>query len=99
MILEAREVQNEVGEVVQNWKCLRTIWACIEPLTGAERLVVAQATGTVDTKITTRTSSARLITPKTRLQDQRKGTLYDVDANIEWQNRGVFSELLCKEAA
>lgn len=96
-IEEAVESKNTVGEVLQTWTYVTSIWADIEPIRGEERLTLMQAKAVADTKITTRAAAARSVTPKMRFV--YKDRIFDIDSNIEWRNRGVFREIYCKEAA
>lgn len=93
----ATETKNSVGEVEQTWSEYKTIWAEIEPIRGEERFNLYQAKATIDTKITTRGSAAIGIKPKDRFV--YKDRIFDIDANVDWQSRGVFCEFFCKEVA
>ena len=96
-IEEATEVRNAVGEVVQEWAPVKTIYAAIDPLRGEERLSVQQVKPTIDTKITARTLAVRDMTSKMRMVYGNR--IFDIDSSIDWQTRGVFSEIYCKEQA
>lgn len=96
-IEEPLEARNSVGEAVKTWSPVKTIWAAIEPLRGEEKFSVDQAQANVDTKITARSIAVRDVTTKMRLVHRER--VFDIDANIEWQSRGIFSEIYCKEAA
>lgn len=96
-IEEAVESRNAVGEVVHTWYDRGSIWADIEPIRGEERMTLQQAKAVADTKITTRSSAARLVNAKMRFIYQDR--TFDIDSNIDWRNRGVFREIYCKEAA
>jgi SPP1 family predicted phage head-tail adaptor len=96
-IEESVETRNAVGEVIQTWCDRGSIWADIEPVRGEERLTLMQSKAVADTKLTTRASAARQVNAKMRFVYQDR--TFDVDANIDWRNRGVFREIYCKEAA
>jgi len=96
-VQEAVETRNTVGEVTQSWECIKKIWAAIDPIRGDEQFTMMQAKPTIDTKITVRSLAARGVTPKHRFVYGDR--VFDIDATIDWQSRGIFSEIYCKEHA
>lgn len=94
---EATEERNAVGEVVQVWAPVKTIYASIDPLRGEERLTMQQVKATIDTKITARTLAVRDVTAKMRFTYGER--VFDIDSSIDFQSRGIFSEIFCKEQA
>lgn len=97
MMMQATESKNSVGEVLQTWNYVGSVWADIEPIRGEERLNIAQAQAVADTKITTRAKATRQVTPKMRFRYQDDE--YDIDAMINWRERGIFREFYCKRVA
>lgn len=91
-------MKNSLGEQEKkSWSFVKFMWADIEPIRGDERYAAAQEKAAVDTKITTRARAAEGVTPRMRLRHNDR--VFDIDANIEWRSRGIFSEIFCKEAA
>lgn len=99
---EPVETQNSVGEVVQEWTEVKTIWGEIEPIRGEERFSLAQTKSSADTIIRTRAMAAGDITPKMRFvhRDHRNNCTrtFDIETNLDWRTRGIMREIYCKEA-
>lgn len=93
---EPVETTNEVGEREKTWTKIKTIWGQIDPVRGDERFSLQQVKGAVDTKITVRANAADDINSTMRFVYRTR--IFDIDANVDWQTRGIMREIYCKEA-
>lgn len=93
-IQKSTEVANSVGEMVQTWQTVDTIWAEINPLRGREQVVMAQTKPTVDLKLTIR-RNATTVTPKYRIVYGAR--IFDIESIIDRDL--AFTDLFCKEQA
>lgn len=96
-VQEPIESRNTVGEITKTWAFKEKVWAAIDPLRGDELMTMRQVKPTVDTKITMRGNAAPYLTAKNRLV--YKTRVFDIDAIIDWQSRGIMKEVHCKEQA
>ena len=81
------------GEPSNTWASGNSVWANIEPLSGAERDVGEGLTGIVDTRITIRYDSTA--TPKKRLLFGSR--IFGIEAVINHGERDDYMTLFCQE--
>ena len=84
---------NTYGEPSSTWSTDATVWAAIDPVSGSETNIASELTGIITHKIKVRYRSG--LTAANRLTyDSRT---FEVVSSRNWQERGIFLELLCKE--
>ncbi len=88
------EGQDEVGQPVQEWQDVATVWGAVEPLRGREYFAAAQTQAEVTTRI--RVRYRRGIRPDMRaLYD---GRVFNITAVIDPEERHRELQLMCREA-
>lgn len=81
------------GDLSNSWSTDATVWAAIDPVSGSETNIASELTGIITHKIKVRYRSG--LTAENRLTyDSRT---FEVVSSRNWQERGIFLELLCKE--
>lgn len=89
------DVPNEFGEIEKTWSTFASVWASIEPLSGRELLQYQQLNAELSHRIVIRYNSS--ITPKCRIVYDAR--IFDINVIKNPDERNIFLELLCKEAA
>lgn len=87
--------QDAIGEPVQAWVEVATVWASVRDLTGREFLAAQAAQNTVQTKILIRHRAG--IVPAMRVL--RGTTIYNVEAVLNASGRPDYLVLMCSKGA
>ena len=86
---------DDYGDLSNSWTTLATVWGAINPLSGREESIGEELKGVVTHLIKIRYKSG--VTPNSRISfDSRT---FQIESVKNWEERGVFMELLCKEVA
>ena len=85
--------RDSIGQELEEWQDVATVWASIEPLSGKEYFNAQQTNSEVTTKITLRyllgvTSQMRIIFQK---------HTYNILSVINFEERNIYLQLLCSE--
>jgi len=94
-IQENTPTRNAVGEEVDSWTTVATVWASIEPLSGVELLNAQQVAAETTVRIGLRYRSG--VTAAHRIKFGARIFDINVVSNVGERNREL--QLLCKEAA
>jgi len=89
------ETQNSYGELVQtkSTKPYATVWASVEPLSGREYMDAKQINAELSHKVIIRHNSS--VTPEdVVLFGSRE---FKIDSVINYEERGIYQVLMCKE--
>lgn len=92
-IQEVTETQNAVGEPVETWADVATVWGSVEPLRGREFEAAGQAQARTDTRVRIRYFSG--VAPKMRVVWQ--GHTFDIVSVVNPLALGRQLELMCLE--
>jgi SPP1 family predicted phage head-tail adaptor len=84
--------QDELGQPVQAWTPLCTVWAAVEPQAGREFVAAGAAQSELTTKIRIRYLSG--ITSGDRVTHE--GKVYDIQSVIDYRSAGREIVLMCK---
>ena len=84
--------QTELGEVINVWLDLGTVWAAVEPLNGRE-LIAAQA---AVSEVTLRVRMRYRADVKPSDQVQHGAKLYQITSVIDPRSQGAELVLMCK---
>ena len=84
--------QTELGEVINVWLGLGTVWAAVEPLNGRE-LIAAQA---AVSEVTLRVRMRYRADVKPSDQVQHGAKLYQITSVIDPRSQGAELVLMCK---
>lgn len=81
--------QNELGEVLEDWQEVATVWAAIEPLSGRELIAAQQVNSKVTARLVIRYRSDLL--PEMRLVHHKQGqdVIYNPAAFLEDKDSGL----------
>lgn len=85
--------RDDFGAEVVTWVDVATVWAAVEPLRGREFLEAQREGATVDTRI--RIRGCLTVTPA--MQAVWGSHTYDIQAVIRVEERGVETQLMCRE--
>ena len=84
---------SDYGELTNSYTTDATVWASIDPVSGAETDIASELVGTVTHKIKMRYRAG--LTANNRLTyDSRT---FEIISSRNWQERGIFLEVLCRE--
>ncbi len=86
-------IKDSIGQQLEEWQDVATVWASVEPLSGKEYFSAKQMNSEVSTKITIRYLEG--ITPFMRVFFQKH--TYNILAIINFEERNVYLQLLCSE--
>jgi SPP1 family predicted phage head-tail adaptor len=84
---------DDYGDLTGSWTTLATVWASIDSVSGTEREIASELVGIVTHRVKMRYRSA--VNSASRLIYD--GRTFEVESVTDWQERGIFLELLCKE--
>ena len=87
--------RDELGEVINVWTDLGTVWAAVEPLNGRE-LIAAQA---AVSEVTVRVRMRYRADVKPYDQVQHGAKMYQVTSAIDPRSQGAELVLMCKHLA
>ncbi len=87
--------RNEYGEPIDSWATISggSVWASIEPLSGKEDLPARVMDAEVSHRITIRALSSVTTNHRILLGSR----VFDINAVLNWQDRGIFMVLMCTE--
>jgi SPP1 family predicted phage head-tail adaptor len=85
--------QDSLGQEIEDWQDVATVWAAVEPLQGREFLEAKQLQAEVTTRIRIRYRSG--IEPEMRVV--WGSHTYDVVSVVELESRRQEIELMCRE--
>lgn len=83
--------QDEIGQPINEWRVLGTVWAAVEPLNGREYLAAGAEQSQVTTRIRIRYFAG--LTSADRVTHE--GTQYDIKSVIDPQTRREEIVLMC----
>lgn len=86
-------IRDSIGQELEEWQDVATVWASVEPLSGKEYFNAKQTNSEVSTKITIRYLES--ITPFMRLFFQKH--TYNILSVINFEERNIYLQLLCSE--
>lgn len=86
-------IKDSIGQELEEWQDVATVWASVEPLSGKEYFNVKQTNSEVSTKITIRYLES--ITPFMRVFFQKH--TYNILSVINFEERNIYLQLLCSE--
>lgn len=89
------DVPNELGEIEKIWSTFASVWASIEPLSGRELLQYQQLNAELSHRVVIRYNSS--VDSKCRIVIGTR--VLDINVVKNPEERNIFLELLCKEAA
>lgn len=88
--------QNSVGEPVNSWSNIGTVWARVEPLAGKERFAAMQQQADVDYRITCRYSSTvAALAPEDRAT--WNGKTFDIKSVLNTETRDRELQVFVRE--
>jgi SPP1 family predicted phage head-tail adaptor len=95
-IERATDAANSMGEPIQTWATLATVWASVEPTAGNEKFASMQVQGEVDTRIVCRYQDA-LATLAINDRVVFNSINFDIKSvlNKDWRNRQL--EIFAKQ--
>ena len=85
--------KDNIGQEIEEWQDVATVWASVEPLSGKEYFSAKQVNSEVSAKITLRFLQG--ITPEVRVILDKH--TYNILAVINFGERNVYLQLLCSE--
>lgn len=88
-------IKDNIGQELEEWQDIATIWASVEPLSGKEYFNAQQTNSKVSTKITIRYLSG--VTSEMRIIFQKH--TYNILSVINFEERNIYLQLLCAEKA
>ena len=88
-------IRDSIGQELEEWQDVATVWASVEPLSGKEYFNAQQTNSEVSTKITIR--YLKSITPFMRVFFQKH--TYNILSVINFEERNIYLQLLCSEKA
>ena len=84
---------DDYGDLSNSWSTDASVWAAIDPVSGSEQDIAGEFSGVVTHKFKIRYKSG--VTAESRITfDSRT---FQIESVRNWQERGVYLELLCKE--
>ena len=86
-------IKDNIGQELEEWQDVATVWASVEPLSGKEYFNAQQTNSEVSTKITIRYLSG--ITSQMRVTFQKH--IYNILSVINFEERNIYLQLLCLE--
>ena len=86
-------IRDSIGQELEGWQDVATVWASIEPLSGKEYFNAQQTNSEVSTKITIRYLES--ITPFMRVFFHKH--TYNILSVINFEERNIYLQLLCSE--
>lgn len=86
-------IRDSIGQELEGWQDVATVWASIEPLSGKEYFNAQQTNSEVSTKITIRYLES--VTPFMRVFFQKH--TYNILSVINFEERNIYLQLLCSE--
>jgi SPP1 family predicted phage head-tail adaptor len=86
--------RNDVGEAIETWATIKTVYASIKPLSARELLRADQLQATATTRMIMRDNGVTIKPSYRILWDSR---IYDINAINNIDERGHTIELLCTE--
>jgi SPP1 family predicted phage head-tail adaptor len=86
-------VQDSFGQPVEQWNDVATIWASVKPLVGREFFAAETVNSEVTHKVRIRFRAG--ITPDMRIKFGTR--IFQITAVINYQERNVELQLMCKE--
>lgn len=86
--------QDELGQPLQGWQDVATVWADIRHLSGVESIKAGAQSSTVRASIRIRYRQG--VTAAMRAVDTADGTTYDIKAAMPDKARRVFVDLACE---
>lgn len=92
--------QNELGEVLEDWQEVATVWAAIEPLSGRELIAAQQVNSKVTARLVIRYRNDLL--PEMRLVHHKQGLdiIYNPVAFLEDKDSGLeYLTIPCSRGA
>jgi len=89
------DVPNELGEIEKTWSTIASVFASIEPLSGRELLQYQQFNAEMSHRIVIRYNSS--VNSKCRVKFGYR--IFDINMVKNPDERNIFLELICKEAA
>lgn len=93
-------VDDGYGNVEGEWVEQFTVWARVRPLRGSETVIAERLAGVQPATITVRRSSdTAQIAVGWRARDTRTGTVYDITAIANPDERGAYLELMVRAGA
>ena len=86
-------IKDSIGQELEDWQDVATVWACVEPLSGKEYFSAKQINSEVSTKITLRYYKNLLPHWGVRFGHHR----YNILSVINFEERNIYLQLLCSE--
>lgn len=96
IIQQRGTAQDALGAPTDIWTDLTTVWAAVQPLQGQERQAAKAAQAETDVKITLRWRTG--IDPASK-RLKFGARLYDIESVLNIDERNIWMEIYCKEAA
>lgn len=90
---ELQDTENEYGEPIQDWTDLKTVWASINPIVGKEYFAAETVNSEISHKIRIRYTEG--IKPNMRIKFKER--YFNIISVINYQERNVEMQLMCKE--
>lgn len=90
-ILKPVITYDNIGQEVESWQEVATVWASVEPLSGKEYFNAQQINSEISTKITLRYLKFLLPHWVVQFGQQR----YDILSIINFEERNIYLQLLC----
>lgn len=92
-IQKYEEYRNEWNEPIKEWVDWATVWASIEPISGREYWANVQIQAEVSHRIRIRYLPA--VEPTMRVIF--RGREFEIESIINWQERNIDLQLMCRE--
>ncbi len=86
-------IKDSIGQEVEEWQDVATVWASVEPLSGKEYFNAKQTNSEVSTKITLRYFNGLLPHWAVQFGQHR----YNILSVINYEERNIYLQLLCSE--
>ena len=84
-------IHDSIGQEVEEWQDVATVWASVEPLSGKEYFNAQQINSEISTKITLRYFKGLMPHWVVQFGQQR----YDILSIINFEERNIYLQLLC----
>ncbi len=85
--------RDEYNSPIMGWGDFATVWASVEPISGQEYWASSQVQAEVTHRIRVRYLSG--VRPTMRVQFKER--TFEVESIINWQERNIDLQLMCKE--
>ena len=85
--------KDSIGQELEEWQDVATVWASVEPLSGKEYFNAQQVNSEITTRITIR--YIELLSPQWVVQLGKR--TFNILSVINFEERNIYLQLLCSE--